>query len=103
MRRTPLAIGSSVPQCPTRWAPNLRFTYATQSKDVSPVGLSKSNKPPACSVVIKVGNRGFPIRALFRAGRERPILFEPLLRYCLKQTSGRAHFSNFQDFLNGRE
>ena len=45
MGRTPVAIGSSVPVCPTRRSPSTRRTSATTSNEVMPPGLSMTTTP----------------------------------------------------------
>ena len=43
--RTPVAIGSSVPRCPTERSPQMRRTLATTSCEVIPAGLSTIRMP----------------------------------------------------------
>src|SRR3954468_10477082 len=45
MTRTPVAIGSRVPACPTRRVPASRRIRATTSWEVRPAGLSTMNSP----------------------------------------------------------
>src|SRR5438552_1723311 len=51
----PVANGSSVPACPTRCDPTTRRTIATTSCDVTPGGLSTSNRPPTSVVGVSIG------------------------------------------------
>src|SRR5712671_2997937 len=45
MGRTPVAVGSSVPVCPTRFTLKRPFTRRTTSKEVGPLGLFTTTTP----------------------------------------------------------
>src|SRR5579872_6494978 len=47
MGSTPTASGSSVPACPTRWAPVRRRSARTTANEVSPAALSTLRTPAA--------------------------------------------------------
>src|SRR5438045_6125587 len=53
MGKTPVAVGSSVPVCPQRFALKRPFTRRTTSKLVGPLGLSTTTTPQSSCVILQ--------------------------------------------------